>query len=291
MAFHVTRASSHVWSEAGDGTGLREAVLLNREHGSVHLEIRLCELPAGAATGAHLHPFEESVYVLRGAGAFTVAGLSYDVATGDYGLAPVGHPHEIAAGEQPLRWLSVRAPHPPTFPGAAPTVRAQPNPSPAKLGRPSETDPRHRYAGHFDDSDLAPYGPLMMPGYHGPNIRNISLHMLVDRLLGAQHHTLFMVEFAPGAGRGSAGHEGAGRDHYHPFEEIYYLLAGTARGTLDGQDVEVSAGDLAWAGVGATHGFLNERDEPVRWLEVQAPVPPDSDAFFFPEDWRVLPPW
>jgi hypothetical protein len=41
--------------------------------------------------------------------------------------------------------------------------------------------------------------------------------------------------------------------------------------------------------VDGTHGFVNERDEPARWLEVQSPVPPDSDAFFFPADWRALP--
>lgn len=291
MAFHVSRADGRAWSETKDGTGLREAVLLNREHGSVHLEISLCELPAGAAGGAQLHPFEESFYVLGGTGTYTVAGLRYDIAIGDYGVAPVGYVHEIAAGAEPLRWLSIRAPHPPAFPGAVPTVRAKPNPAAVAMGRPSETDPRHRLAGHFDDADLGPYGPLTMPGYHGPNITNISLHMLVDRLLGAQHHTLFMVEFAPGAGRGSTTHVGAGRDHYHPFEEIYFLLSGTARGTLDGQDVEVTAGELVWAGVGATHGFLNEQEEPVRWLEVQSPVPPDSDAFFFPEDWKALPPW
>jgi hypothetical protein len=27
----------------------------------------------------------------------------------------------------------------------------------------------------------------------------------------------------------------------------------------------------------------------VRWLEVQAPVPPSANAFFFPKDWEGLP--
>jgi mannose-6-phosphate isomerase-like protein (cupin superfamily) len=81
------------------------------------------------------------------------------------------------------------------------------------------------------------------------------------------------------------------KEHYHPFEEIYFLLNGRALGTLDGADVPVEAGDLIWLGVDSTHGFVNEHDEPVRWLEVQSPVPPDSDAFFFPEDWKGLPSW
>jgi mannose-6-phosphate isomerase-like protein (cupin superfamily) len=122
-----------------------------------------------------------------------------------------------------------------------------------------------------------------MPGYHGPKIRNISVHMLVDRLLGAQHHTLFAAQIAPRAGQGQAASE-----HYHPFEEIYFFLSGGMRGTLDGEQVEVGAGDLAWVSVDATHGFVNQRDEPATWLEVQSPVPPDSEAFFFPDDWRAL---
>ena len=55
------------------------------------------------------------------------------------------------------------------------------------------------------------------------------------------------------------------------------------------KQVEVSAGDLAWVSTDATHGFVNEGDEPAIWLEAQSPVPPDSDAFFFPDDWRALP--
>jgi quercetin dioxygenase-like cupin family protein len=282
MAFHVTRAGDRAWS-AADGSGLREAPLVGAEQGASHLEAALCELAAGATVGPHLHPFEESLYVLEGTGRYAVGGLEYQVGPGDYGLAPIGVPHWISAGQGPLRWLAVRAPRPPEARVAPRTVRAEPGTA-TPLGRPSETDPRHRLAGHFEDGDLGSYGPLLMPGYHGPNIRNISLHMLVDRLLGAQHHTLFMVEFAPRAGRGRAA-----KEHYHPFEEIYFYLSGSARGTLDGQEVTLAAGDLLWMSVGGTHGFVNENEEPLRFLEMQSPVPPDSDAFFFPGDWRELP--
>ena len=130
---------------------------------------------------------------------------------------------------------------------------------------------------------MGAYGPLTMPGYHGPNIRSIFVRMLVDELLGSRHHTLFMVEFGPQATKGRAATE-----HYHPFEEAYYLVAGSATGTLDGEVVDVAAGDLVWTSVNSTHGFVNEGDVPVRWLEVQAPVPPASDAFYFPKDWEHL---
>jgi quercetin dioxygenase-like cupin family protein len=263
---------------------LRHATLINAAGGASHLEVRLYELRTGSTIPAHRHPFEESWYVFSGQGQRTVAGLTYHVAAGDYGFSPVGVGHALAATDEDLSWLSVRAPKPPAFRGAAISLPAV-GVVGEDLGRPSETDPRHRFAGHFEVTDLAPPAQLSMPGYHGPKIRNISVHMLVDRLLGAQHHTLFVAQIAPRAGHGQAASE-----HYHPFEEIYYFLSGGLRGRLDGDEVEVAAGDLIWAGVDTTHGFVNERGESATWLEAQSPVPPDSEAFFFPDDWRTLTP-
>jgi quercetin dioxygenase-like cupin family protein len=283
LNYRITRSAERQWAESPTIPGLRHAVLIDGSMGAGHLEVRLCELRAGTAIPAHRHPFEESWFVFSGRGQRTVAGLTYQVAAGDYGFSPVAAGHALAATEEDLSWLSVRAPKPPTFSGAASSLPAA-DIAGEELGRPSETDPRHRFAGHFELSDLAPPAQLSMPGYHGPKIRNISLHMLVDRLLGAQHHTLFVAQIAPRAGQGQAASE-----HYHPFEEIYFFLSGGMRGTLDGDQVEVGAGDLAWLSVDGTHGFVNERDEPATWLEVQSPVPPDSEAFFFPDDWRALP--
>jgi quercetin dioxygenase-like cupin family protein len=281
MSYHVTRPNQRRWADVQGSAGLSECVLIGAAEGASHLEISLCRLSAGSAVAAHLHPFEESWYVLSGSGTRTVAGLRYEVATGDFGFAPVGISHAVRAGDEQLEWLAVRAPRPPDR--LVPRTVLADDFVGEPMGRPAENDPRHRLVGHFSDTDLAPYGRISMPGYHGPNIRSVSIRMLVDRLLGAQHHTLFMVEFAPNAGAGNAA-----KEHYHPFEEIYFLLDGKARGTLDGQDVPVGAGDLIWLGVDSTHGFINEHNEPVRWLEVQSPVPPDSDAFFFPADWKGL---
>ncbi|RZB19478.1 hypothetical protein StrepF001_11845 [Streptomyces sp. F001] len=49
---------------------------------------------------------------------------------------------------------------------------------------------------------------------------------MVDQLLGAQHHTVFVCEIAPKSGPGQAA-----KVHYHPFEEIYYFTSGGMRGT------------------------------------------------------------
>lgn len=283
MTYYISRATQRAWIDSPDNLGLREALLVGASNGAHHLEVRLCELAPGATLGGHRHPFEESWFVFSGAGHVSLSGLEYEVGAGDYGFAPVGVAHALAATEGPLRWLSVRAPKAPAFEGARSSIAAVP-PSGEKLGRPSETDPRHHYVGHFREEDVAPFADLAMPGYHGPNITNISIRMMVDRLLGAQHHTLFMASIAPRSGPGHAA-----REHYHPFEEIYYFVSGGMRGMLDGKEEFVGEGDLVWVSTDATHGFVNERDEPARWLEVQSPVPPDAQAFFFPDDWRSLP--
>jgi quercetin dioxygenase-like cupin family protein len=283
MTYHIARASQRVWTESATTPGLRRALLVGEEHGAHHLEVSLCELAAGATIGSHRHPFEESWFITSGNGRVTVAGLEYDVATGDYGVAPVSMAHSMTAGDEALSWFSVRAPKPPSFAGARSYVAAEKIVG-ELLGRPSETDPRHRFVGHFSEADLAPYADLAMPGYHGPKIRNITIRMLVDRLLGAQHHTLFLASIAPGSGPGRAASV-----HYHPFEEIYYFVSGGMRGAIEGHDEVTEEGDLIWVSTDATHGFVNESDKPARWLEVQSPVPPDSDAFFFPGDWLELP--
>jgi hypothetical protein len=60
-------------------------------------------------------------------------------------------------------------------------------------------------------------------------------------------------------------------------------------GMLDGVPETTQPGDLVWVSTDGTHGFVNENDEYARWIEVQSPIPPTSDAFFFPDDWRNLP--
>jgi quercetin dioxygenase-like cupin family protein len=283
MTYYISRAADRTWNESPDTPGLSEALLVGAPHGAHHLEVALCELRLGSTWAAHRHPFEESFFVFSGSGRLALAGLEYELGSGDYGVIPVSVGHSLTAGSETLTFLSVRAPKPPIFDGARSSLAADVVGG-EFLGRPSETDPRHRYVGHFDDGDLAPFADLAMPGYHGPNIKNIAIRMMVDQLLGAQHHTLFVATIAPKSGPGHAA-----KEHYHPFEEIYYFVSGGMRGILDGNDELVGEGDLVWVSTDATHGFINEHDQPAQWLEVQSPVPPSSEAFFFPDDWRGLP--
>lgn len=255
-------------------------VLVGSDTGSVHTEVALVTVEAGAEIPGAVHPFEESFFVLGGSGVVTIATMSYAVATDDFGLVRVGEPHAWAnPGSEPLRIFRVRTPQPHDVGGVSyPSDRA----APAAVGTapPRAVAAPHRPVGHFELAQLPPPGPLNMKGYRGPRISGVSIWMLVDELVGAIHHTMFVVQFEPGADRQQAG------DHYHPFEEAYYFLAGAATAHLDGEDVAVEAGDIVFCGVNALHGYTVTSDEPIRWIEIQAPAPPPNGATFFPADWR-----
>jgi quercetin dioxygenase-like cupin family protein len=289
MSYHITPASAldlRPVTQLGT-SGLAAGTMLSAAHGSVHTEVAISELAPGGAVAGHLHPFEESFCVLAGWPLVSLGGRGYQLRPGDFGFAPVGLPHAWSNPDgEPARWLRVRAPQPRRIGRAGGTYRSDEVVPPSQGRPPDESDPSCHFVGHFSDEDLSPPGPLAMPGYHGHNVHNISIRMMVDDILGARHHTLFMVQFAPGSlpGRLTA------KEHFHPFEEVYYLLRGQARGWLDGEVNDVAAGDLIWTSTNGSHGFVNTGDVPLRWLEVQAPAPPPSGAFFFEDDWKRLEP-
>jgi quercetin dioxygenase-like cupin family protein len=267
------------------GSGVRVAEYLGAAQGSVHLAVALVVLGPGASVEGHAHPFEESFYVLEGEPVVNLDGRTFSLRPGDFGLIPVAAGHSWANHAHAARLLRVYSPLPRPIGGkgawgvyAAPDIAI-----PGEGEAIDELHPRHNLFGHFDDSDLPPPASILMPGYHGANIRNVSIRMMVDELLGSRHHTLFIVEFAPsGAPALSA------REHFHPFEEIYFFLSGEAVGSFDGDRVPIRAGDLVFAGVGASHGFSAVGEAPVRWIEAQAPLPPAANGFFFHDDWLKL---
>jgi quercetin dioxygenase-like cupin family protein len=100
--------------------------------------------------------------------------------------------------------------------------------------------------------------------------------MLVDRNFGADHVTMFTVDYELG---------GSAQQHDHPFEEAYVFLAGEVEGELDGRQYTFRPGDVAFAPVGSVHGFYNTGTERVRWLETQAPQPPARQAYRWVASW------
>src|SRR5262245_11538217 len=81
--------------------------------GAVHTGFGICELPTGGAVPAHVHSYEESVFVLAGSMVLDVGGSSVLLGEGDYGMVPTGVPHAIRnVGLDTARWADMLAPQP-----------------------------------------------------------------------------------------------------------------------------------------------------------------------------------
>ncbi|MPZ52204.1 MAG: cupin domain-containing protein [Acidimicrobiia bacterium] len=262
-------------------SGLEEAPLINFAKDAVHLDVSLARLQPGGRVGGHLHPYEESFYVVEGEVLFEVADRSYLLGPDCFGFAPVGTTHSWRnTSDEPVRWLRTRSPIPRSI-AQGTGVHPVPNRPPPETGDPVRADDvTRRFVGRFHESLLNEPGSLQMRGFRSPEPTNVSIWMMVDEAIGAVHHTKFSVRFDPtDAGMTLGG------QHFHPFEETYYITSGRAVAHLEDESFEVGPGDTVFAGVGALHGFTNPGNDPVRWIEMQAPNPPPSNAFFFANDW------
>lgn len=279
----VIPSSSFAFVEdvSGFAEGLFVAVMAGEAEGSVHLEVALARLDPAGTIGGHHHFYEESFYLLSGEVLVNLDGHSYHLTPNDFGVALAGVAHSWHnVGDEPAEWFRMRSPQPRST-GAAPGTYASDAVAVPDVGVSiGDPNPTKRQVGHFAEHHLPQPGPLAMRGYRGPNVDSVALWMLVDDLIGALHHTMFIVQFIPGASTHPGG------DHIHPFEEAYYFLTGSAIAHLDQGDLEVNAGDFVFAGTNAKHGYTMTSDVPVRWIEVQAPGPTPAGAFIFPADWE-----
>jgi quercetin dioxygenase-like cupin family protein len=83
----------------------------------------------------------------------------------------------------------------------------------------------------------------------------IGLRFLVDGTVTAAGVTMFEMTVAPGAGMPVP-------HHHVGFDESGYGVSGRLRFMLEGETIDVGAGDLVWIERGKVHGFTNPFDEP-----------------------------
>ncbi len=264
--------------------GLEQAILVDRTDGSAHVELALCRLQPGGHIGGHLHPFEESFYVLAGRALLALDHQHHELRRDDFGFAPVATPHAWSNPfDEPFTWYCVRSPQPRPIGRSRGTFPLRDFPVPEQ-GRPAhELHPLSRYVGHFADTDLGAPGPLTMPGAHGHDIRDVSIRMMVDDVLGSIHHQTFMVQFAPtGEDRFS------GSAHFHDFEEAYFVVAGAGEVELEGERFRAQPGDLVWEAPGVMHAWRAVGDDPLRFIELMAPRPPYTNMLFSEKTWSDL---
>ncbi|HXF57940.1 MAG TPA: cupin domain-containing protein [Actinomycetota bacterium] len=268
----------------GRSRGYRRWTAVDEGSGALHTGFAVCVLERDGQVDAHVHSFEETIYVLEGEGVLLTPEGGRLLRAGDYGLVPVGVPHAWRGAGGTVRWAEMQAPGPRDRYGGD-TLFVPPLPEAGAL--PVDVrDPRNRRFGHIEPwhlevdkqtQELMAVSASMRTAllvYSG-----ITVKMMVDQDLGAQLSTMFMVQYEPG-GRAGA--------HDHPFEETYLILEGQVEATFDGASYLLEAGDLAWAGVGCVHGFHNPGPGRVRWLETQAPQPPARHSYRFVRDWDYL---
>jgi quercetin dioxygenase-like cupin family protein len=274
----------------GHGVGFARAPLVDRACGSVHTGLGLCQLDAGGQIDTHVHSYEESFYVLEGEPTLILDCHGYKLAPGACGLIPLGVPHAwLGDVKGRARWIDMQTPIPRAAGERADTFFLGP-PMVSQLAPMDIRDPRSRHLFRMVDDDIQvdklkigsrPDAPKVsasmataLLAYSG-----IAVKMLVDQRLGAQLHTMFMVEYQPG---------GVAHPHDHPLEEAYYILEGEVEATAGDQRFTLKAGDLFWTGVGCVHAFYNTSGGTVRWLETQSPQPPAQHSYRFSRDWEYL---
>lgn len=253
--------------------------------GAVHTGFGVAALAPGAAVPARVQSFEECFHLLSGSVILQTAEDASVLNPGDYGLLPVGMTHSWRnEGAQPASWARMLAPQPRTRYGG--DTFAVPDLGHTAALPVDVRDPRCRYLGHIapEHMDATRQSQEMLA--RSASMRTallvysgITVKMMVDPDLGAQLCTMFMVQYDP---------DGVAGAHDHPFEETYLFLSGQAEASFDGKVYRLGPGDVAFAGAGCVHGFRNVGEEPLRWLETQAPQPPGRHSYRFARDWDYL---
>ena len=269
----------------GRSRGLRTCRLVGGALGSTHMALTLVSLGDGHVD-THVHSFETGFYVLEGAPVLYLDGRGIELGPGACGVVPVGVPHAFRAGA-PALWIEMAAPRPRT--DASDTFFVGPPPeTPSRLL--DVRDPRNRNLFLLSegqlDLDVLKHGSAVgaptvsasmataVLAYSG-----IAVKMLVDQRLDAQLHTMFMVDYQPGA---------VAHPHDHPFEESYYMLEGEVDVVADGDRYTLRPGDVFWTAAGCLHAFYEVKGNHVRWLETSAPGPPARHSYRFERDWDYL---
>jgi quercetin dioxygenase-like cupin family protein len=278
------------WPFADHSIGFDRLALLGPEVGTTHTDLGIGRLAPGGRIPPHVRSFEQAIYLLAGEVAVQLEERAYLLRPGDFAFIPVGALRAFAnRASEEARWLDVGSPvslrlesgrRDTFFPTDAPDRTADASP-------PDLSDPTLRLVGHYEGTDpdhltkavTSPARGRESAGMYAGLITysGISVKMLVDQNRGAHLLTMFMVDYEVG---------GAAQNHEHPFEESYFFLQGETDFELGGQIHHFRPGDTAWAGVGTTHACYNTEGGRVRWIETQAPVPPQQHSYRWPTDWE-----
>jgi quercetin dioxygenase-like cupin family protein len=286
-SYRLVRREDVVLADAlpGRSGGLTTCRLVDGTLGSTHMALTLVALADGHVD-EHLHSFETSFYVLEGTPVLYLEGRGVTLEPGACGAIPVGVPHAFRAAE-PARWIEMASPRPRSDGSDTFFLGSPPDSAPEAL---DARDPRNHNLfllrdGETDLDVLKHAQAMGAPTVSGSMATavlaysGIAVKMLVDQRLDAQLHTMFMVDYQPGA---------CANPHDHPFEESYYILEGEVDVVADGDRHTLRPGDAFWTGTGCVHAFYETQGSTVRWLETSAPGPPPRHSYRHQRDWDYL---
>jgi quercetin dioxygenase-like cupin family protein len=292
--YYVTRiddsAATIPEKYAESSEGFAQQVLISRATGSPHMSLSVGHLAADGRVDAVVHSFEVSLYVFDGTLGVTMLGETTHLGPDHAIVIPVGVTYSLGAVGGPTRWLQMSAPGELDDGRREDTFFTGDTLAESAQVIPDMRDPRNQHAVRFDATSmdlkkLAHGAPVADPtaspsmatallAYSGIGVR-----MLIDQRVGAQLHTMFIVDYQPTA---------IAHPHDHPFEEAYIFVEGEVHALVDGVELVLHPGDVLWAGVGADHGFENRSNGLVRWIETQAPQPPAQHSYRFSREWEHL---
>ncbi len=181
----------------------------------------------------HVHSFETGFYVLEGNPVLYLDGRGVRLEPGACGVLPVGVPHAFRA-EAP--GALARDGGATSTPGRERHVLPRRGAGPARREPLDVRDPRNRNLFLLGDGQMDLDVLKQGAAVGAPTVSSsmatavlaysgIAVKMLVDQRLDAQLHTMFMVDYQPGA---------VAHPHDHPFEESYYMLEGEVDVVADG---------------------------------------------------------
>lgn len=285
---HVTRFDRGGLSEPapylGHSTGFRRMSHIDATVGAIHTSFATCELESGGSINAHLHSFEELIYVLEGSPIPTVDSSTYVLQPNDAAFIGVAATHAWSANGT-CRWIELLTPQP-REPGESPDTFFVSH----EVGTPEPVnvrDPRTRILARWQPTQMdldflkrpSPVDARAVSSSMASALlaySGIAVKMLIDERHGAHLGNLFMVDYQPDV---------VLHPHDHPVEEAFYMLEGEVVYIADGIEYTLATGDVAYAGAGCIHAFENRSGEKTRWLESRAPLPPLHHSYRFNRDW------
>ena len=113
------------------------------------------------------------------------------------------------------------------------------------------------------------------PEPYGKHSTGFRRSTYVDHAMGSVHMGVGICYLEP---------KGVIQLHRHSFEESFYILEGSAIAQIGDDSYALSPGHFGLIETGKLHGWRNVSDQPLRWLEMQAPQPRPAergrDTFF-----------